>query len=241
MSLRPSLLSAALIAAAALMAACSPGGQAEPPLFPLNKGWRWTYQVATETPFGQRRDTYVVENRGPTALPGGRTAQERRNSLGNRYFFTHDAAGIQRVAMQAEIEVEPRLDEEPQPRFVVRQPIVPGTSWQSETRLFLMVRRFDWPNEMKYGKPIAMDFEIEATDETVTVPAGTFEHCVIVAGHHQLKLYLDPVTGYGEVPINQREWYCPGAGMVRFIRSEPIKANYFNGGTVVYELTRLER
>ena len=235
-------MSRALYAAALalLVAGCS-GAPGEPALFPLNKGWRWTYQMTTETPAGSRQERFVVENRGAAIVGDSLQALERRNSLGNAYYFVNDASGIYRVASRAEIERVAQPDEDPLKRFVLRTPVAKGTRWQSLTKPFLLRRAVEFPNELKYGKPILMEFEIEAVDESVTVPAGKFEHCVVVSGRHTINLYLDPVTGLGQVPIKQREWYCPNAGMVRFVRAEPLKERYFTGGTVSFELAELKR
>jgi hypothetical protein len=237
-SIRASVALAVLLAAQ--VAGCS-GGAGEPPLFPLNEGWRWTYRMITETGAGISDERFTVENRGRTAYTPTQMAPGRHNSLGNHYYFINDATGVYRIGVRSEIETVVRPDEEPLRRFVLKMPIAQGTTWQSLTKPFLLRHSFNWPNELKYGKPIAMTFEIESTDQTITVPAGRFEHCVVVAGHVVMNLFLDPVTGWNQVPIDQKEWYCPNAGMVRFVRSEPLKTRYLNGGTMSFELTSLEK
>ena len=76
---------------------------------------------------------------------------------------------------------------------------------------------------------------------TITVPAGTFKNCVVVAGHYMMPVMADVITGMEMVPINQKEWYCPEAGMVKFIRAESIVSRLVLGGTTVMELVNLSR
>ncbi len=54
------------------------------------------------------------------------------------------------------------------------------------------------------------------------MPAGRFEHCVLAIGSYKMRLNLDPVIGAVAVPIVSREWYCPGRGMVKLVRSETV-------------------
>lgn len=228
---------AALVLAAAL-AGCSSGSRT-PELFPLDAGLTWRYRVTTELSDGTRSvDRLDVENLGPSKFPDGMDALQRRNSLGNHYWFVSDNAGIYRVAARSEIEDRPRWDEDSPRRFVIKAPVKPGTSWQIRTLPFLLKKSFEWPNELRHGKPIVMSMEIEAVDAKVEVPAGRYENCVLVVGRHAMKLYSDPVAGWSDVPVEQREWFCPGVGLAKLVRSEKVKSKFYVGGETVYELEK---
>lgn len=226
-----------LVMLLALLSGCERRLPGKPELFPLDAGLRWTYRQTTELSDGSRTEArFTVENLGTTALADGLEAQERRNSLGNHYWFVADGAGIYRVAARSEIEDRARYDEESPRRWVIKAPFRPGTTWQIRTWPYLLKKPLDWPQEQRHGKPVLMTVEIEAVDAEVEVPAGKFSKCVVVAGRHDMRLYADPAAGWMDVPIVQREWFCPGAGMVKQVRTERVKSKYVQGGEVTFEL-----
>ncbi len=221
-----------------LISSCGNSGPAEPSYFPLNTGWSWTYKVRTETPRSGTTSELRVVNQGVVALSDQLTAVERRNSLGNSYYFVANKNAIIRVASKNELEPQARIDQEDNPRYVMTLPIKESAKWTQMTRLFLLSKPMDFPQEMKYGKPIPMTFEVEAIDETVSVPAGTFKQCVIITGHRMMKMLTDPVIGFEDIPINQKEWYCPNVGLVKFIRAEIADGRWISGGTYSMELVK---
>ena len=81
-----------------------------------------------------------------------------------------------------------------------------------------------------------MSYRVASRDETVIVPAGKFEHCLLVEGDAKLTMFADPMTGYTDVPITTREWYAPGVGLVKLERTEPLDSSVFKGGSYVFEL-----
>lgn len=213
-----------------------------PGWFPLNPGWTWTYRLTTTTDQGSKQETFTVTNVGLRAFDDAPTATERRNSFGTRTFIVSDAAGIYRVASQNEAEYEPTLDESADRTWVVRAPIKVGTVWQARTRPYLLTRAMDWPYELKYGKPVVMQYEIASLTETVQVPAGTFTGVMHIVGEHTMKLYTDPVSGWADVPVITNEWYAPGVGMIKLTREEKVApSKYYRGGTISFELESLKR
>jgi hypothetical protein len=225
-----------------LLSSCSNSGVATPSYFPLNAGWKWQYEMITTTNTGAVTEAYTVENLGMKNYGDGIEGWERRNSLGNFYLFRSDGAGIYRIAVRNEIEDKMRPDVEKPRRFVIKEPMAKGTSWQVPSVPYLMKKAFDWPFELKHGKPITINFEIDAVDASISVKAGEFKDCIMVLGRHQLRVYIDPVAGFQEVAITQKEWYCKGVGLVKLVRDEPVvKSNYYSGGSQSFELVSLSK
>lgn len=212
-----------------------------PPLFPLAEGWRWTYSMSERVGRDERTGTLVVENHGWRRFDNGVAGYERRDSLGNRYYLQFDEQGVYRTGASSEIDSAPRADPSGMRRYVLKFPLQAGTSWTVATHPYLLRRHFNPPYELKYGPPVTMRFVVRSTDLDVEVPAGRFSHCALIEGLHMMHLPPDPNTQVSEVPIVQREWYCPGAGLVRFDRSERLRATYYTGGSVRYELVELRR
>jgi hypothetical protein len=221
---------------------CSRPLPASPELFPLNSGWTWRYEMVTVSASGKVTEPFTVENLGFRQYGGGLEGWERRNSLGNYYLFRSNASGVHRVGARNEIEDQMRSDEPQAVRPVLKWPIALGTHWTAPSLPYLIHRTFDWPRELKYSKALVLAFEVEAVDEAVTVPAGTFKSCVQVVGRQTLRVYVDPVTGFQDIQITQREWYCPGVGLVKLLRDEPVaKSNFYLGGSQSFELVEWSR
>lgn len=225
-------------AALALLAACSaqaPGS----PWFPLQAGHRWEYEVRTtrDAATPARRETLVLRNLGsgtPAGLEGG-AAWQRRSDSGVDYWLRQDATGIYRVASRSHVQAEVQPDASP--RYVLKAPYTVGTQWQASTTAYLFERKADFPREVRHGlEPVPMLYRIEAADEQVQTPAGSFSGCLRVHGQAQLRLFVDPVQGWRELPLSTVEWYCPGVGLVRLERSERVNSAFMSGGTLTMEL-----
>jgi hypothetical protein len=236
--LRASLLCAGL----ASLSSCSNNAVGVPEYFPLNTGWKWQYEMITTTNAGKANEEYTVENLGFKNYGDGIEGWERRNSIGNFYLFRTDGAGIYRIAVRNEIEDQMRPDAEKPRRFVLKEPLTKGTAWQVPSVPYLMKKAFDWPYELKFSHPITLLYEIDAIDTSITVKAGEFKHCMAVTARHQLRVYIDPVAGFQEIAVSQKEWYCKGVGLVKLVRDEPVvKSNFYFGGSQSFELVSWSR
>lgn len=217
----------------ALLAGCgAPGGDTS--LFPLDKGHQWTYQVATEFEKNTVREVLKLSTLGRADLDGQPTWL-RRSDSGANYWLRSDDSGVYRIASKSDIEDAPKLDEAR--RYVLKRPYAVGTQWQSPTTAYLLEHKQDFPREVRYKHPsIPMNYVIEAVNEKVETAAGTFNGCLRVKGLALIKLFVDPVVGWHEIPLTTQEWYCPGVGLVRLERDEPGEYTFVTGGRVKMEL-----
>lgn len=228
----------ASLTAGACLAACSPQTPGTP-WFPLQAGKRWEYELRTERDHsaGISRDLLVLRNLGsdaPPGLPGG-TAWQRRSDSGVDYWLRQDASGVYRVGSRPHVQADVQPDSAP--RYVLKAPYSVGTQWQAATTSYLLERKADFPREVRHGlQPVTMHYRIEAVDDEVTTPAGSFKGCLRVHGEAQLRVFVDPVQGWRELPLSTREWYCPGVGLVRLQRSERVNSAFMSGGVLTMEL-----
>lgn len=229
--------------AALALAISLTGCTAKPPsaeLFPLEPGHHWIYSQQTEMENGRSDSRWLQISALPPEDFDGVRAWRRSSDDGAEYWLRRDETGIFRIASRNELEDEPQKD--PLPRYVLKEPLALGTEWQAQTVPYLLERRQGgFPPELRHeGKPVMMRYSIDALNESVQVPAGRFEGCLRVHGHATLKLYVDPVTGWRDMPLTTLEWYCPGPGLVKLARQEPAGSHFLLGGSVTLELQSWE-
>jgi hypothetical protein len=228
---------AALATMATLMLAACGAAPGDDALFPLADGRRWTYRVSTviDELESTERDTLVLANRGADTIDGA-VSWRRRSDSGIEYWLRSDATGIYRIASRNPLEREPQLDN-PR-RYVLRKPYAVGTEWEAPTVAYVLARKNEVPREVRYThKAFPMNYRIEALDDKVKTPAGEFEGCARVAGRAEIRLYVDAMFQWREIPLSTLEWYCPGVGLARLERKEPSPSRFMVGGSVTMELT----
>ena len=226
-----------LAALAAALVACQRAPSADA-LFPLAAGHRWTYRVTTRLgDDASERETLTLRTLGRESVPalGDAAAWRRRSDSGLDYWLRADASGIYRVASKSDLDPEPVPD---QPhRFVLKAPYAIGTQWQATTTAYLLMRRSEFPREIRHTHPkVPMTYQIEALAESLDLPAGHFDQCLRVRGVASVRVYADPASGWRDMPLTTLEWYCPGVGLVRMERSEPAGSAFLTGGTRTLEL-----
>lgn len=206
--------------------------------FPLSAGSQWNYAVISEIEGKTQADTHVISVIRESIDNGRQTAVRRSETEGNigvEYSLRVTPDRIERVAQRMDLN-EAAIPDTP-PRMVLPLPLKEGTSWRSQTTAYLILRNSEYPRELKYSHKALMTYTVEAIDESVTVPAGTFQHCARIVGQAYLTLYTDPVSGFRKVPLVTTEWYCKGVGLVKLIRTEEISTAFFIGGRSTMELT----
>ena len=238
----PRLIVTAFVSAtlAACLAGCGRGAPADS-LFPLAAGHHWTYRVTTRGDDDSvdnvgERESLTLRTLGPETVPAlGAPAWRRRSDSGIDYWLRADESGIYRIASKSDLDAEPQPDKAP--RFVLKAPYTIGTQWEVTTTAYLLVRRNEFPREIRHAHPsVPMLYTIAAVDEAVETPAGHFAHCLRVQGTASVRVYADPASGWRDMPLTTTECYCPGVGLVRVERNEPAKSAFLTGGTRTLEL-----
>ncbi len=209
--------------------------------FPLQEGLQWHYKVTTSLT-GQRSSTkeFQISNLGPASLKGeyeGEPVSIRHTSDGTDYYILQDDTGTYRIGKRTLIEYEPRFDESLVRVIPNYEDLETGRNWSSETKPYLLYSTPGYATNDPKNQRLNMSYELAATDEKITVTAGTFDNCIRIEGSSEISLYADPRLGTKTISITQTEWYAPGVGLIKLIRKEPLDLNMFKGGQIVFELT----
>ncbi len=216
-----------------LLAGCSKVDQAD--FFPLPKNGSWEYEVLTQRGGSDTRRAQVVRVEG-SATVGNKNATVRRSDTGHQFAIATTDAGIERIG--AKRDVDDAFTAEAEPRFVLKKPYAVGTTWQSQTIPYLLLRRSEFPPEVGLTHSAQMTYTIAALNESVTTPAGVFAGCMRVQGEAILRLYGDLTAGFANPTLLTTEWYCPGVGLVKLERSEVISSPLITGGSLTMTLQR---
>lgn len=212
--------------------------------FPLENGLQWKYKMVTEYSEQARpiKKWFSMKNLGQQTIVNGKQtfdAYVRRTSDGTDYYLTKDGTGLHRVAKRTVVEIKPRFDEIWRKVLPVNKELLVDALWNVETGLYLMHSSPEYDVDLS-EKRLNMLFEIKSTDAIVEVPAGVFENCIEIEGYASITLYADARIGYIQVPVIQREWYAPGVGLVKMVRTEEIESSVYNGGELSFELSEFD-
>ncbi len=165
--------------------------------FPMKEGLVFRFRVTTHNLRGDWPDNGISEltflpvremngvkvfPRKAAFLPSGRSDIQ---------FLAEDANGFYILAGQTAYDTELRLRTSPE--YFIKHPIQAGTEWQTKTKFF--------------GPEITLNARINSIDEVLTVPSGTYEHCMKVVQAGVLN----------DRPVEQVAWYAPGIGLVRVV------------------------
>ncbi len=213
--------------------------------FPLAAGHTWQYQQSVQRDAGADNSTsplpasLTLSNLGmDTVSEAGSDVQaaHRRSSDGMNYWLQKEASGIYRIGSRFEMEEWVTMDQPK--RMVLPNPLTVGSRWSATTTPYLLERMTEFPRELKHKHPkVPMAYHLEAIEQSVSTPAGHFSHCLVVKGEAALKLFVDPVVGWQDVPLLSTEWYCAGVGLVKVVRDEHTSSLFLNGGQLTLELT----
>jgi hypothetical protein len=219
------------------LAVSSCGPQPEQDIyFPLQDGRSWTYRVTKNLDEAEAPSVDMLElsTRGPQDVDG-KPALRRHSDNGVDYWFRTDASGIFRVASKNALDKELKTDNPP--RYVLKKPYVVGTQWEANTVAYILQRKNEVPKEIRYThKPVMMVYRIEALDQKVETASGAFEGCIRVLGEAKIKLYVDALFSWRDMPLFSTEWYCPTVGLVRVERVEKSPSRTLRGGTMTLDL-----
>ena len=124
--------------------------------------------------------------------------------------------------------------------YLIKYPLKIGTYWYSKKETSLA-------SPLSYNKDVVLKNTIEALNDVVTVPAGTFRNCIKIKGEGILEtgqLFGGPVS----IEVEVYTWYAPGFYVIKGIHRERIKRGELGWLTgpeypsieIIYELESFE-
>jgi hypothetical protein len=213
---RPTIL-ILLLTAAWLLISCGRG--TDHGYFPLGKGAAWEYNISYKVR-GELRSHKRLLSNGPPVEVDEQLYYPRAELNGHRDYYQKTAAGI--------VHVDPVSGDK---TLVLKYPLKQGQQWQarSKIRVLEVTGAFVPTFKARLVRPVSVTYRIEDTDDTISVAAGTFRHCLRVHGDGRLFAgrTLQEFMGIDSINIDQTDWYAPGVGLVKTVRDEYTEPNEF--------------
>ena len=230
-----------LIPAVLLLAGCSQSVPVGDSYFPLLVGATWEYDVASDINNILTHETYVLSVDRTIDTESGEVFVRRvevPGSIGIEYWLRQQKDSITRIAQRIDADETAKLDRNP--RVVLKLPVTVGATWMVPTDTFIIAPKLEMGMGTTKMPKVLLTYTVEAVDETVAVPAGTFKSCARIAGNGSMTLYLDAVQGFRDIPVVNREWYCKGVGLVKVERTELLQSAYYSSGKITMALTEFK-
>ncbi len=205
--------------------------------YPLDEGRWWYFTTRTTILDEVAEQRLVVANIGTGTLDDGFSVRIQRQSSGREVHGRQTGRGLERVAVRIPI----RAEQTPQvPQLILPAARSVGTSWTITTRLRLIESRtFARQDKLRNRTlPFELAMSIGATDDSVTVPAGTFTSCIRIDGTGQRSVRTDRGNAIANVAVEHHEWYAPGVGLIKATRSESAESPFLKAGHYVQELVQ---
>lgn len=206
--------------------------------FPLNKGFKWQYDVALINRDGLSNQKYILNNLGKSKL-NGEEVYLRRSLDDSLLYYTVSDEGIFYKGNINSQNINPEFKENYQ--LVIPGELSVGVKWEESTTTKLLQKT--GPPQKTVFKIIArvpLDVKIESLSETVIVPAGRFENCLKISMEGFVFKDAGNYIGLTMISVEQTNWYAPGIGLVKMERLETTERKALDKGTLLVELARFE-
>ena len=178
-----------LIPAVLVLAGCSQSLPVGDSFFPLTVGATWEYDVASDINNILTHETYLLSVDRVVDTNAGEVIVRRVDapgSIGIEYWLRQEKDRIIRIAQRIDADEQAKLDSNP--RVVLKLPVTVGATWMVPTDTFIIAPKFEMGMGTTKMPKVLMTYTVEAVDETVAVPAGTFKSCARVTGNGNMAL-----------------------------------------------------
>lgn len=205
------------------LAGCSKPGS----YVPLEPQLAWEYAITAQKREGEsaagkpQRGQSSMRNLARREL-GSRQVTPQSIELGGQFatvFRAEDTDGVHVVATQGPGETEPEIKSG---SYDLRFPLVVGRTWDDTSESMFL----------KTSVEVEGESRIEALDDVVTVPSGTYKDCVRVSFSGEGR------DGSSALAIQTVRWFAPGVGMVKYVHDDRSGAG---SGTFTAELTTFKQ
>lgn len=234
----------------ALWAGLSPGYGAEPVVirqaeefFPDSPGTKWRYRgrivEGLVNQIADKTFVNVSHVKGEEIVDGLKLVVFHDSNPGNQgpsdSYYLRDAAGIRYYGSKPGTELERQLI----PYQIIRFPIVIPSSFQQLNR-----------KHLKLGHDLDQDGQDEMVDvqavvtvmsqETVTVPFGTFHEAIRMEASMTMLVHLSGVDRVVKGTDTMTVWFARGVGLIKYVEHQVIPTSGLDTERIIEVTEELE-
>ncbi len=206
--------------------------------FPLNKGYKWQYDVILITKDGLLNQKYILNNIGKNELDG-KPVYLRESLDGTVLYYSITDEGIYYLGNDNNRTVEEKFNEDIQ--LVIPEKISVGSVWE-QTTVTKLLKKTGPPQKtvLKIIADVPLEVKVESMNETVSVLAGRFDRCMKVTMSGFAFKDAGNYIGLTMVSVEQTNWYAPGVGLIKMERVETTARKALDKGSLTLELASYE-
>lgn len=215
------------------------GCSAEPgSYFPLNRGYKWQYDVTEVTRDGPVKQKYFLENLGKREQ-GDKTVYLKRSVEDTLLYYSKSGPGVYFLGRADNAGIGREL--KPDKQIVFPESVKPGRQWQQHT-VTKLLRKTGPPQKTVFEitATVPVQVKVESINETVMVPAGRFEHCLKLNMSGSTFKDAGNYVGLTLVGVEQTSWYAKGVGLIKLERVETTQSSALDRGSLSLELVQYE-
>lgn len=206
--------------------------------FPLNKAYKWQYNVTLSTKDGLLNQKYILNNLGEGELDG-ESVYLRQLLNGTRLYYSVSEEGIYYLGNLDSQDITPEFYEDKQ--LVLPDLLVVGAGWEQTTITKLLKKT--GPSQktvLEVIVEIPLEVNVESLGETVVVAAGRFEKCLKITMSGSIFKNAGDYIGLTLINVEQTNWYAPGVGLVKMERLETTQRKVLDKGSLLIELAEFQ-
>lgn len=183
----------------------------------------------------------VTHAKAPTSIEGREVIpvleeySGPRGSMSSFTFYEVKDDGVYEVARQGPTDVAPRWLKAPRMRMPASPQV--GQKWASEFKAD-EIGGLGGPKTVS----IPTDVVVDSLSETVSIPFGSFENCLLIVAEGSTEIDVGGLMGKRNFSVSIHSWYAPGVGLVKQIikaRGRGGMAKSLELSTVLSGITRL--
>ena len=219
------------------LVSCGPG---DSDYFPLTPDWSWAYRVTSDISNVSKTTGHMLVMNGKPITVDGQPATPRMYQDGHVFYYVSDDDGILLVADRAAWQQAAPAQPD---QWVLKYPLTVGASWPVQSQTHLLRRQLFGPTavaSVPVVAPIDITYTVEALDDVVRVPAGTYRNCLRLKGRGKGVANMGERVGEVEVTIETTQWFAPGVGLVKIQRAEDTGSESSAAGSMTVELDAID-
>ena len=185
----------------------------------FDKGNKTSFSKQIYTVLDKKKNTYSVLGNSGQFIKYSKNSdgikREKIDYIKSEYILNNDG----KIKKYRNFDLpKDKIDRE-ENHYVIKFPIKIGTSWKINdlTRLKMII---GYDKVFETWIPFELTNKIDAVGENIRIKNKIFKNCIKVVGKGFTSYNVGPPLGNINIEVINTDWFAPGVGLVKTIRSE---------------------